>query len=814
MFRAWQHLYSNSNYIVLAELVAKASGQSFVEYTDAMFQRLGMPDTSFESDHTTIRGPVAKPYFNFQTWKTYDWLPDLVGDGALFSTLDDQLQWECLVQGSGETEFDRALIERSQQIVNAELSEQYGFGLEHRNEGGLKTKYHEGSTGAWKAYSLRYPDQKFSMVTLSNSGKTIPSMQSRQMVEVLLEMNADTELKTVRTQPERTGSRVEVEEIPGTYTSSGGFYFQFVKTDEKLFLRRDGRSDVLLERESSNVFHEVNDPGFKQEFTKNENEEMQVTAYHTSHAPYSLTRPNNNLEGFDFKRLNGVFTNFETGGEIEIEHVDDQQYTFTIKGKKARKAQLVSPNRLVSGSYVIQWTGRIGQDTNLMLNTSRVRNVKFSRQSVNDKDAQKLMSRRSSYQQEFLFEYMKSNPPATTSTEDRLRWMDEAEEAFAMNFRSRTLPGAVDGSRVESFSPYVWSLMPQLVADGSPGEEVSNRTKVERVFPAMLSDLETVVEQREPGACELLRIPDIGNGLSRANLLIEVEQSMLERFQTAVDKLPAAMSEWKTSFEQNETEFPKHLRSALPQLRTFADLIDVELALRTGQLEQAQSRISAMATPGLLPSGFRSFIQRLARQYRDANECGSALAVLDLGLLSTTQGDWPASELRSLYEECGGRTSAERFELAISRRAAPLVPTKQQFDVTNLVDIESGKPLDPDMFVEKTLVLDFVARRCAPCLEAIPKLQAFDESQPEVAVITVVVGESKDRSAVLKSVRDRGGEFTMVYDTADWMQKLNVYGYPSYVVVSPDRTVLKPFGLRIEATHSFDDVVGTIDRKE
>ena len=107
-----QHLYSNSNYIVLTEVVAKASGTSFVEYTNAMFQKLNMPDTSFEADHTKIRGPIAKPYFNFDTCKGYEWIWDAHGDGNIFSTLDDQLVWECIVQGKGETNIDRKLIEK------------------------------------------------------------------------------------------------------------------------------------------------------------------------------------------------------------------------------------------------------------------------------------------------------------------------------------------------------------------------------------------------------------------------------------------------------------------------------------------------------------------------------------------------------------------------------------------------------------------------------------------------------------------------------------------------------------------------------
>lgn len=376
-----EFLYSNSNYIILAELVSKVTKDGFVAYTNSMFQKLGMPDTSFESDHQSIRGPVAKPYFNFESWKGYDWICDVVGDGCLFSTLEDQLQWECLVQNSGETDFDRSLIERSQRLVNPELCQTYGFGLEIRQGENMVLRFHDGSTGAWKANTLRYPEQKLAVVTLSNSGKTIPSMQSKQMVSILIEALAVSDSKAFQTEPPKTGPRLETAEILGTYLSQGAFLFEFVQVDGKLFLRRNDRNDVQLERESANVFHEVNDPKFKQEFVKNENNEMQVTAYHNTHAPYSLTRVKCDFTGFNFQSLNGTFVNSETGSEFKIDHVKDQEFTISLKDTdKPRKAQLVTPNKMVSGSYVIQWPGKLDSNTALLVSISRVRRVKFVRQ--------------------------------------------------------------------------------------------------------------------------------------------------------------------------------------------------------------------------------------------------------------------------------------------------------------------------------------------------------------------------------------------------------------------------------------------------
>ena len=79
-----KHLYSNTNYILLTAIVEKVTGKSFVPYTTDLFKKLNMPNTSFETDYSKIRGPIAKAYFNFDTWTTYNWIWNVCGDGNIF----------------------------------------------------------------------------------------------------------------------------------------------------------------------------------------------------------------------------------------------------------------------------------------------------------------------------------------------------------------------------------------------------------------------------------------------------------------------------------------------------------------------------------------------------------------------------------------------------------------------------------------------------------------------------------------------------------------------------------------------------------
>lgn len=371
-----QYLYSNTNYILLAEIIERVTEKSFVQYTNELFAKLNMTSTSFEDDHTSIQGPIAVPYFNFDTWSNYEWKWNVVGDGNIFSTLQDQIKWEKIIQGKGNPQISRELINKSQQLENVS-NFRYGYGLEFDEYKNLRYRFHEGATGAWKATVVRFQNKDLSIITMTNSGKTIPSMQTRQMIDVVY--NLDKVSNAFLTAPEKTADFVSEEEIVGTYLTATNFSFEFRKTDDgKFVLHRIGRGEVELVREADNIFQQKYDPAFKQEFIRNEQGEMVVTAYYTSHAPYSLARANSDWNDYDFKSLNGNFVNDETGAELIIEYDSQRNYKVLLNGQE-NNGTLVTPAKLLINNYVIEFSNDDSLITTFTLNADRIQNVKFER---------------------------------------------------------------------------------------------------------------------------------------------------------------------------------------------------------------------------------------------------------------------------------------------------------------------------------------------------------------------------------------------------------------------------------------------------
>jgi CubicO group peptidase (beta-lactamase class C family) len=369
-----KYLYSNTNYILLTAVVEKVTGKSFVTYTNYLFSKLNMSNTSFEDNHANIRGPIARAYFNFDTWITYDWIWNICGDGNMFSTLADQLRWEQILQGKGECKISRRVLEKSQELSQNSPIQNYGYGLEFGTYKGLPCKFHEGATGAWKATVIRFPEKNTSIVTLTNTGKSTPNVQTRQMADVIFNLKSDATYFI--TKPKKAGNFVSDEDIIGIYQTDDGFTFQFEKRDSALYLRRLGRNDVKLEREADNILHQAYDTDFKQEFKTNEKGEMTVTAYYTSHSPYTLTKPINNWTDYNYQALNGKFINAETNTTIEIKFAGGKNYDIKINNQETTKGLLISPTRLLADNYTLE----ISNNTRtILLNADRIQQVKFIR---------------------------------------------------------------------------------------------------------------------------------------------------------------------------------------------------------------------------------------------------------------------------------------------------------------------------------------------------------------------------------------------------------------------------------------------------
>ena len=90
-----EHLYSNSGYVLLSIIVHRVSGRPLDEFAqERIFTPLGMRHTRFQHDHAApIPGRAIGYVRRGANWRIANSMLDVVGDGGMYSTVDDMLRW-------------------------------------------------------------------------------------------------------------------------------------------------------------------------------------------------------------------------------------------------------------------------------------------------------------------------------------------------------------------------------------------------------------------------------------------------------------------------------------------------------------------------------------------------------------------------------------------------------------------------------------------------------------------------------------------------------------------------------------------------
>src|SRR5580704_4443905 len=161
-----KHLYCNTGYTLLAQIVKRVSGQSLREFTlNRMFRPLGMNNTHFRDDHAEIVKNQAYGYVRDRSKGGFRLSVtnfDTVGATSLLTTVEDLALWDqnFYEPRAGGKALIEQMIERGKLNDGKEVD--YAFGLSRGKYRGLATVDHAGSDAGYRADLLRFPDQHFS----------------------------------------------------------------------------------------------------------------------------------------------------------------------------------------------------------------------------------------------------------------------------------------------------------------------------------------------------------------------------------------------------------------------------------------------------------------------------------------------------------------------------------------------------------------------------------------------------------------------------------------------------------------------------
>ncbi|MGQ0639861.1 MAG: serine hydrolase domain-containing protein [Gemmatimonadaceae bacterium] len=181
------HLYSNSGYVLLAMVVHRVSGRTLDEWArEHVFAPLTMSNTRYQHDHARLIPERAVGYVRQDTtWRLGISMLDVVGDGGLYSTLDDMLRWAANFDSGKVAPNQLARMQTPGTLKNGNaIGNGYGMGLVRGSYRGLETIGHGGALVGYRTAFLRLPAEKTTVVCLCNAATANPGRLAQRVADL------------------------------------------------------------------------------------------------------------------------------------------------------------------------------------------------------------------------------------------------------------------------------------------------------------------------------------------------------------------------------------------------------------------------------------------------------------------------------------------------------------------------------------------------------------------------------------------------------------------------------------------------------
>ncbi len=254
-----QFSYSNSNFVLLSEIVKKASGQTFRAFADsAIFKPLGMVNSRFVDDNQEVvvnrvpsyYSPDGKTYRNnYQNVYT-------LGDGGLFTNIDDMARWAMNFYDTKAG--DPKDIEQTTQKgrFNSGKENTYAFGIAVDSSRGWKRFSHNGGLAGYNTIINVYPDLKMAFIVFGNGGDGSAYSKPDELAELFIPDNRKKSSSPGANPFQRDSADTylanpdDYKFLPGDYMAENGYHLSCSLVQNKLWI--NGR--MLLAHDSGYHF--------------------------------------------------------------------------------------------------------------------------------------------------------------------------------------------------------------------------------------------------------------------------------------------------------------------------------------------------------------------------------------------------------------------------------------------------------------------------------------------------------------------------------------------------------------------------------
>lgn len=197
-----QFMYSNSNYVLLATIVERASGKSLRSFLrEQFFGPLGMRNTDLRDDHRRLI-PNRSYAYRTADGQLMRFMPnnDVHGLGGLLTTPHDLLIWTNAIDTGKLGTFISTELEREAVGPDGKPSG-YARGLWIGKYKGLREISHGGSTAGYETTQLLYPERHVAVALQCNALEANTNKLAHAIADALLGLAPEPVIAPAKATP-------------------------------------------------------------------------------------------------------------------------------------------------------------------------------------------------------------------------------------------------------------------------------------------------------------------------------------------------------------------------------------------------------------------------------------------------------------------------------------------------------------------------------------------------------------------------------------------------------------------------------------
>ena len=380
--------YCNTGYTLMAEIVSRVSGMSFSDWcAQNIFKPLGMNNTLFYDDHEKIVKNRAYSFHESPVGLKKSVLSYAnAGATSLFTTTEDLIKWSNNFQKMkvGNAAIMKQMDHRA--VLNKGDTSSYAFGQDVNKYKGLVTRSHGGADAGYRSFLVRFPEQGYSIVVLSNLASFNTGKLAYEIADLYLKPFLKEE-KPATKRPDNAVPAVVVSEellklYSGQYQMTTGMVVNFKIDNGKFVVQPANQPPFALEARSDNEFF-ISAIGATISFERDNNNAVNQFTFAQGGQKITASRLKDfDKEKIDLSKYAGEYYSpeLETSYHIVVKdkgliakHIRHDPTTLT----------LISPDTFSGDAWymgtIVFDTDSQGKVKGMKVSSGRVKNVKFER---------------------------------------------------------------------------------------------------------------------------------------------------------------------------------------------------------------------------------------------------------------------------------------------------------------------------------------------------------------------------------------------------------------------------------------------------